>query len=225
MSLEHSWKMPHRRLLHGIFALTLWFALIAPAFAEDADQKASGGPWIVPASILFNGHESGAGVYLGSGLIITAAHLTAVDAKMSVRLVGLFGTPLEAKVLKQGSLAAADLSLLSVDVQKLPARFERFEMRLCEAPAWPGDPVIVADSAGKISRSHIVWPHFLPSGVRTKFSTWINDVAATGNSGSGVFDPSRKCLLGIMSRKYMDIAKYFVPASEIRDFMPAEFKP
>jgi hypothetical protein len=36
--------------------------------------------------------------------------------------------------------------------------------------------------------------------------------------GSGVFDPDSKCLLSIMSRKFMadggkrDIAKYFVPA-------------
>jgi hypothetical protein len=225
MSLEHSWKMPHRGLSHGIFILTLWFVLTASAFSEDADPRASGGLWIVAASILFNGHENGAGVYLGSGLIITAAHLTAVDAKMNVRVVGLFGTPLEAKLLKQGSFNDVDLSLLSVDEQKLPARFEKFRMPLCEAPAWPGDPVIVADGAGKISRSHIVWPHFVPSGLQRRFSTWINDVATTGNSGSGVFDPGRKCLLGIMSRKYMDIAKYFVPASEIRGFIPTEFRP
>ena len=226
MSLEFSWKMPPRGVSHVIFILTLCFALSpTPTFSEDADQSARGGTWIVAASIVANGHETGAGVYLGSGLILTAAHLTAVDAKMSVRVVGMFGTPLEAKLLKQGSFDDVDLSLLSADEQKLPARFERFRMPLCEAPAWPGGPVIVVDAAGKVSRSHIVWPHFLPYGARRKFSRWINDVATTGNSGSGVFDPNRKCLLGIMSRKYMDIAKYFVPASEIRDFMPAEFKP
>ena len=32
--------------------------------------------------------QSGSGVYLNSRLIITAAHLTAVDAKMSVRVAG-----------------------------------------------------------------------------------------------------------------------------------------
>jgi hypothetical protein len=63
----------------------------------------------------------------------------------------------------------------------------------------------------------------------------ISDVATTGNSGSGVFDAGRKCLLGIMSRKIYvrspdntgeqkDIAKYFVPASTIAAFVPAEYR-
>jgi hypothetical protein len=56
----------------------------------------------------------------------------------------------------------------------------------------------------------------------------IADVASTGNSGSGVFDQTRKCLLGIMSRKFVsdgrDIAKYFVPANEIREFLPVELR-
>jgi hypothetical protein len=80
------------------------------------------------------------GVYLKSGLIITAAHLTAIDATMRVRIAGVV---LPAKVLKQGSAEAVDLSLLLVDEQKLPARLPR--MQLCEAPPWPTDPVIVVD--------------------------------------------------------------------------------
>jgi hypothetical protein len=67
---------------------------------------------------------------------------------------------------------------------------------------------------------------------RHKFGSLISDVASTGNSGSGVFDPQRKCLLGIISRKFStdslqglkDIAKYFVPANEIRDFLTAALK-
>jgi hypothetical protein len=105
-------------------------------------------------------------------------------------------------------------------------------MQLCEAPPSPGDPVIVVD-AKRASQSHIVSPQLLPSTLRTKFSTLIGDVATTGNSGSGVFDPYRKCLLGIISGKFTshgtegdkDIAKYFVPAAAIRDFMPVEFRP
>jgi hypothetical protein len=62
----------------------------------------------------------------------------------------------------------------------------------------------------------------------------ISDVATTGNSGSGVFDAGQKCLLGIISRKISaradgesepkDIAKYFVPASTIAKFIPAEYR-
>jgi len=65
----------------------------------------------------------------------------------------------------------------------------------------------------------------------------ISDVGATENSGSGVFDEGNKCLLGIISRKFSvrinsgdaesqerDIAKYFVPASTVRAFIPTAYR-
>jgi Trypsin-like peptidase domain len=210
------------------FGLTLCLVmtLSAPAFSGDA-EKDSGAPWIVAASIIRNGGPSGSGVYLKAGLIITAAHLTDADATMGVHIAGV---ALPASVVKQGVLEDVDLSLLSVDQEKLPARIRPLQMQLCEAPPWPGDPVIVVDS-GKATRSHIIAAQVLPFAMRGKF-TLIGDVATTGNSGSGVFDPNRKCLLGIMSRKFTvgtaegqrDVAKYFVPASEIRDFIPVELR-
>jgi hypothetical protein len=75
-------------------------------------------------------------------------------------------------------------------------------------------------------------PTLLPPTVQKKFTTVIKDVATTGNSGSGVFDARRKCLIGIMSRKIVqnlpagktrDVAKYFVPAGTIRAFIPREY--
>jgi hypothetical protein len=213
-----------RVMLPLAFALCLVTVLFAAA-SEGAEQQESNEPWIASAQILSNGAASGSGVYLASGLIITAAHLTAADANMSVSIAGVV---LPSKVLKQGSFEDVDLSVLSVDEQKLPARIGLIRTQLCEAPPWPGDPVIVVDAA-RVTRSHIVSPEVLPYTLRTKFSTLIGDVATTGNSGSGVFDPNRKCLLGIMSRKFTshargrdkDVAKYFVPAAAIRDFMLA----
>jgi Trypsin-like peptidase domain len=181
------------------FALYLAVALLAPNVSEGGDRKETSGPWIATAGIIRNGGASGSGVYLKSGLIITAAHLTAVDAEMSVRIAGVV---LPAKLLKQGSVDDVDLSLLLIDEEKLPATIELPRMQLCEAPPWPGDPVIVVD-ASHATRSHIVAPQVLPFTLRNKFSTLIGDVATTGNSGSGVFDPNRKCLLGIMSRKFV----------------------
>jgi hypothetical protein len=116
---------------------------------------------------------------------------------------------LPAKVLKQRSLEDVDLSLLLVDQKKLP-------------------PIVV--DAGHVSWSHIVSPQVLLFTLRNKFPSLIGDVATTGNSGSGVFAPNRKCLVGIMSRKFTsqmpegdrDTAKYFVPAAAIREFLPAE---
>ena len=104
---------------------------------------------------------------------------------------------------------------------------------LCDAAPWPGEAVITVIPEGTV-RSRIFPPERLPANVR-KYSTVIADVAKTGNSGSGVFDAQHRCLLGIMSRKISqvfthrdtgktethDIAKYFVPASAIQEFIPA----
>jgi hypothetical protein len=170
--------------------------------SNGADRKESGGPWIATAAIIRNGERSGSGVYLNSGLFITAAHLTAVDAKMGVRIAGMVLPELPAKILKQGSSEDVDLSLLLVDEEKLLTSIRLPRIHLCEAPPWPGDPVIVVD-ARHATKSQIVSPRVLPYTCtwRTKFSTLIRDVATTGDSGSGVFDPNRKCLLGIISGK------------------------
>jgi S1-C subfamily serine protease len=203
--------------------------LFVAVVSQGAEQNENSAEWASSAMIMRNGQRSGAGIYLKSGLVITAAHLTALDAEMSVR----FGREaLPAKVLKQGSLQDVDLSLLLIDEEKLPSAVRASVTPLCEAPAWPGDPVIVVD-AGTITRSHIIAPELLPLRWRTKFSTLIGDVATTGNSGSGVFDANRTCLLGIMSQKFTahtaagdkDVAKYFVPANVIREFISAESTP
>jgi Trypsin-like peptidase domain len=215
--------------VRSAFAICLVLTLLAPVASEGGDREENSNDWIVSARVLRNGERSGSGIYLRSGLVITAAHLTAIDANMRVRLLGV---AMPAKVLKQGSTQDVDLSLLSIDEEKLPAGIKPPEIQLCEAPPWPGDPVIVVD-AGRITRSRIVSPQVLPYPLRNKFSTLIGDVAGTGNSGSGVFEPNRKCLLGIMAKKFTshttrgdkDIAKYFVPAVAIRDFMSAELGP
>jgi hypothetical protein len=123
----------------------------------------------------------------------------------------------------------------------LPIYLQMRRLSLCDNQPWPGEPVIVAIPEGT-ARSHIVSPAFFSLEVQKRFPTLIADVATTGNSGSGVFDAGQKCLLGIMSRKITarrepygarpelkdgeqkDLAKYFVPASTIRAFIPAEHR-
>ena len=95
---------------------------------------------------------------------------------------------------------------------------------------------IVVD-AGHATPSHIVSPQVLPFTWRNKLSTLIANVATTANSGSGVFDLTHKCLLGVISQKIpkeaysgdagsreKDIAKYLVPASTIRAFIPTDYR-
>jgi Trypsin-like peptidase domain len=171
------------------------------------------------------------GVYLGKGLIITAAHvLGSSHAEPTVRIAGI---EMPAKAIRQGSYEWMDLTLLSLDAQKLPIYLQMRRMPLCEKAPWAGEPVIVAIPEGT-ARSHVMSPWLLPPAYRIRFSTVISDVATTGNSGSGVFDAGQKCLLGIMSRKISartdaesepkDVAKYFVPASTIAKFIPAEYR-
>ena len=177
----------------------------------------------------------GRGVYLGKGLIITAAHVvgSVSHTKPSVRIAGM---DLPANAIREGDFERVDLTLLSIDEQKLPIYLRMRRLTLCEQSPWPGEPVIVAIPEGT-ARSRVMSPQLLPFNIRRRFSTVISDVATTGNSGSGVFDAGNKCLLGIMSRKISvspsretpesekkDIAKYFVPASAIRAFIPTKYR-
>jgi hypothetical protein len=67
------------------FALGLAIALLAVITLEGAARAESSAPWIVAPTILKNGEHSGSGVYLKSGLVITAAHLTDINAEMGAR--------------------------------------------------------------------------------------------------------------------------------------------
>ena len=68
---------------------------------------------------------------------------------------------LPTKILKQGSAEDVDLSMLLVDEEKLLTSIRLPRMQLCEAPPWPGDPVIVVD-ARHATESQIVPPQVLP---------------------------------------------------------------
>jgi S1-C subfamily serine protease len=174
---------------------------------------------------------TGYGIYLGKGLVITAAHVvgSASQTKPFVRIAGM---DLRAKAIREGSTQGTDLTLLSIDEQQLPIYLRMRRMPVCEKAPWVGEPVVVAIPEGT-ARSRIMSPLLLPPAYR-RLSSVISDVATTGNSGSGVFDAGQKCLLGIMSRKIFrpgdaekepqDIAKYFVPASTIAQFIPPEYR-
>ena len=175
----------------------------------------------------------GRGVYLGKGLVLTAAHVVGSAAHTKPR-VHIAGMEMPAKAIKEGNVENVDLTLLSIDEQKLPIYLQMRRMPLCEKNPWPGEPVIVAIPE-ETARSLVISP--LALSVPRKFSTLISDVAKSRNSGSGVFDAGNKCLLGIVSRKFFvrpnsgdaegeekDIAKYFVPPSTIRIFIPSEYR-
>ena len=175
----------------------------------------------------------GVGIYLGKGLFITAAHVVG-NSWLTRPKVVIGEKEYPTRVVKEGSLEGTDLTLLSVEEDQLPLRLRLRRNPICVEAPWAGEEVITVVPGGT-ARSRVIPPERLPANVRN-FSTVIGDVAGTGNSGSGVFDAQRRCLLGIMSRKISlvgkrsgigkpetrDIAKYFVPAATIAAFIPAE---
>lgn len=174
---------------------------------------------------------AGGGIYLGDGLVLTAAHV--VGSSWLTRPRVLIGTATYAtRAVKEGQLERTDLTLLTME-GLLPQRLRLRHLSLCGADPWPGEEVVSVTPDTAV-HTQIVAPGQLPQDVR-QFSTAFANVAQTGNSGSGVFDARRRCLLGIVSRKISltngradhggaaprDIAKYFVPASAITAFLPA----
>jgi hypothetical protein len=176
----------------------------------------------------------GYGVYLGNGLILTAAHVPANTLETKPHVI-IAGQDLPASLVKQGGVEGVDLTLLSIDATKLPVRLRMRRSPLCERESYAGESVVVATPEGT-ARSIVLPRQAIPAELRARFGTAIAYVAATGNSGSGVFDAANLCLLGIISRKISviqqesklgaparatrDIAKYFVPAPDIKAFIP-----
>jgi hypothetical protein len=176
----------------------------------------------------------GYGIYLGNGLILTAAHVAGEFAQTKPHVL-IAGQDLPAALVKEGTLDTIDLTLLSIDGTKLPVSLQMRRTPLCKHPPFPGERVVVAIPEGT-APSKILPRQAIPADLRGRFDTVIADVASTGNSGSGVFDAGDLCLLGIMSRKIsvssrpfaagapartIDIAKYFVPAAQIKAFIPS----
>lgn len=212
-------------------------AALATALAPAAGRAQSDQAGLATLAVHINRTPQqpwpGYGVYLGNGLILTAAHV-AGDVQQTKPHVAIAGQDLPAQLVKQGSLEDVDLTLLSVDGTKLPVSLQMRRTPLCERAPFARERVIVAIPEGT-APSSVLPRQAIPADLRGRFDTNIADVATTGNSGSGVFDAANLCLLGIVSRKLSivqrpsrlglptratDIAKYFVPAAEIRAFLP-----
>jgi Trypsin-like peptidase domain len=181
------------------------------------------------------GVNGGAGVYLGKGLVLSVAHVVG-GGIVNKPTITIGDQHYPATVVKQSPFEQLDLALLEFDESHLSVSLRLRRITLCQGPPWPGE--VVVSLAGRTPvRSIVLSPAILPRDTR-RFSTVIRDVATTGNSGSGLFDAQRKCLLGIMSRKIsqirtrkdngaktvQDIAKFFVPAETIAAFMPVQLR-
>src|SRR5579871_1631589 len=184
-----------------MLALAAAAALVgsAQSSATSVDQNADLTTFAVHINLTPQQPWPGYGIYLGNGLVITAAHVPENVAKTKPHVV-IGGEDLPAALVRQGSLDEVYLTILSVDASRLPVRLQMRRMPLCEKPPYPGEAVVTAVPEG-VAHSRVLPPAVVPSEFRARFDTVIGDPATTGNSGSGVFDAWSECLLGIVSRK------------------------
>ena len=205
--------------------LGLFTAALVAGLARSQD---AGNPLSLYAVNIGGAH----GVYLGKGIVITAAHVAHLFPQVEIA-----GAKVPTKVVKRGDLNDVDLTLLSVDAE-VPAKLGLSHIDLCQKPPETGEPVFVVLPQG-VTQTYVMSPSLLPPNTPAKFQTAIRDFGP-GNSGTGVFDAKENCLLGIISRqisgikvKYVNgqrvnepvaIAKYFVPASEIANFIPPDVR-
>ena len=219
-----------------ILAVGLCVLCGTAAFAQDAGLDASLKIYAVHVSRVPKENWTGVGVYMGDGLVLTAGHVAGEFWRTNA--VQIAGQELPTHVLKRGQFTGIDLALLSIEDDKLPVALRLRRMPICSEAPRPGQPVVVATPEGT-ARSRIVSPAFLPRGLAPRYMNAIGDVATTGNSGSGVFDAAKQCLLGIISGKITqnevnrtgvslkpsprDVAKFFVPSAAIAAFLPPQY--
>lgn len=181
---------------------------------------------------------AGYGIFLGDGLILTAAHVAGRGILTHPSVV-VSGRALPTETVKEGSYPDNDLAVLRV-TPPWPSELDSIHVTICTDPPHPGQPVIVI-TPDQVSTSVVIAPDVLPPDLRARYSASIKDVYTTGNSGSGVFDAGSRCLLGIMSSKIeqhlaevvdgrattrtIGLAKHFVPAADIRAFLDGVTRP
>lgn len=185
---------------------------------------------VVHAALPFRPWFVGYGVFLGDGLIVTAAHVIGRAFFLTPPRVLVAGQELPAKVVSAGTAGGVDLAILAVPQETLPISLRLRRAALCRGPAPAGAKVLVAYPE-KIAVSKTISP-MLVLRQDPRFETFIDDVES---SGTGVFDSRTKCLLGIVTEKFpkasaprtrgplapeaFRYAGYLVPSDEIRKMM------
>lgn len=176
---------------------------------------------------------SGYGIYLGQDAIITPAHVVGHWSLFDNPTILVGGQRVVAKIIKKGSFATIDLALLVVPDDSLPVSLRLRQNPLCHSVPDSNSNVEIV-YPDRTLRSKMVSPQAIGPRYREKFKTLVSEPQG---SGSGVFDPDKKCLLGIMSAAIIRRSRradalplrgfpwersvgYFVPASAIASFLP-----
>jgi hypothetical protein len=219
-------RAPTVLLLLGLAALV---GSRADAAADESDLARYAVEVVMRPGVTWHGY----GIYLGQGLVITAAHVVP-GPRETGPVILIAGQTLPGTVVKYGDFESVDLAMVKIDERALPFNVRRLSfLAVCSSDPEAGERVVVVTPESTVA-SRVVSADLFTSPITRRFRTLIADVDTTGNSGSGVFDAARGCLLGIMSRKIEEFAirrqngvetrepkmraKYFIPASWIREF-------
>lgn len=172
--------------------------------------------------------SQGSGIYLGDGLVITAAHVVRLDPANRKVTVLIDGRRRDGSLVSVGQSDSVDLALIKIPAEELgEKRRKQAPVAVCTGNPGPSQPVVVA-SLGTVSNAlTIATP--ITSDLQT--GSWTNLLSTgyhQGNSGGGVFDPQLGCLWGILNMelsgpsktdgRFLDLTA-FVPASKITPFL------
>ena len=168
----------------------------------------------------------GSGVFLGDGLVLTAAHVISADPSNHKATVVLDRMPIVGTVVENGQTQNLDLALIKIDTQGLSAkRRTQAPIPVCPGNPGPNQAVTVA-SMGIVTQATTISTPITSDG---QSGTWTNLLSTgyhPGNSGGGVFNPQTSCLWGIINLelsgtvdgKVLDLTA-FVPASKVAGFL------
>ena len=140
----------------------------------------------------------GSGIYLGEGLVLTAAHVVSSNPTNHQTTVVIDRLRIPGTVVENGETQKLDLALIKIDASGLPARRRtQSPVSICSSNPGPNQPVVVASMGIVTQASTISSP--ITSDFQT--GTWT-DMLSTGyhqgNSGGGVFNSQQGCLWGII---------------------------
>jgi hypothetical protein len=191
--------------------------LAAPVLAEPPDTALAGALGVQiekPAGDHVH-FAQGSGVYLGNGLILTAAHVVAVDPGNPVSSVIMDGWKSEAKLVATGQ-NGLDLALLRIEPSEISRTRQGLKpLDLCAAGTAPNQPVVVA-AQGQVSLSQTVGTAINAPALKGDWSNILATGYTHGASGGGLFDANKGCLAGII------VIEATAPGVALTQFVPAQ---
>ena len=202
-------------MIRKLIAL-LGLVAAAPALAEPQDAALVGALGVqIEKPAGDNVHFSqGSGVFLGNGLVLTAAHVLKVDPANPAASVILDGWKTEAKLIATGQ-AGLDLALLKLDPAEISRpRRDLKPIEICSLGTAPNQPVVVA-AQGSVSLSKTIGAPIKAPALTGDWSNILATGYGHGASGGGVFDALKGCLAGII------IIEATAPGIELTQFVPA----